>query len=220
MVKLNFISKFIKLLLVNDKHFKWDNKVKKVFLLLMSVFVIVPAMAKGFTPPAEGNAVVYFTRVSSFGGAASFEFFHNEEFVGIFKNKNYMRYEVKAGEHLFWASSENKQFVKANLEAGKTYIVLVNIKMGAWKAQVGLEPQNVEDPLQEKELKRAIDLVNSKEPIVTPQSLIDKTTKKLQKRGFVQNMMNRYENEWQYKDNYVKVLNIDMFIPEEKLISL
>lgn len=186
-------------------------------LVIMSLFVISPAMAKGFIPPAEGNAVVYFTRVSSYGSAASFEFFHGEEFIGIFKGKNYMRYEVEAGEHLFWVSSENKQFVKANLEAGKTYIILVNVKMGAWKAQAALEPQNVTDPEQEKELQRAIELVNSKDPIITPQSVIDKTTKKLKSRGFVENIMERYENEWQHNANYVKILTADMFIPDEKL---
>ena len=112
---------------------------------------------------------------------------------------------------------ENKQFVKANLESGKTYIVLVNIKMGAWKAQVGLEPQNCTDPEQEEELRRAINLVNSKAPITTSQSVIDKTTRKLKARGFVENIMQRYENEWQHKDNYVKIITADMFIPVERL---
>jgi len=186
-------------------------------LVLMSLFSIAPAMAKGFTPPAKGNVVVYFTRVTNWGGATSFEFFHNKEFIGIFKGKNYMRYEVKAGKHLFWVSSENKHFVKANLKAGKTYIILVNIKMGAWKAQVELEPQNIANPLQEEELQRAIELINSKDPITTPQSVIDKTTEKLNSRGFVENIMKRYENEWQYKYNYVKVMTADMFIPDEKL---
>ena len=191
--------------------------IKINLLVLMSLFVMTPAMAKGFIPPAEGNAVVYFTRVSNYGGAVSFEFFHDEEFIGIFKNMNYIRYEVEAGEHLFWVSSENKQFVKATLESGKTYIVLENIKMGAWKAQAGLEPQNVTDPEQEKELQRAIELVNSKDPVTTPQSVIDKTTKKLKSRGFVENIMERYENEWQYKDNYVKIMTANMFIPDERL---
>lgn len=128
-----------------------------------------------------------------------------------------MRYEIEAGEHLFWVSSENKQFVKANLEAGKTYIIMVDIKMGAWKAQAGLDPQNTADPQQEKELQRAIELVNSKAPVTTPKSVIDKTTNKLQARGFVENIMERYINEWQYKDNYVKILTADMFIPDEML---
>jgi len=191
--------------------------IKIGLLVLMSLFIKLPAMAQGFTPPAEGNAVIYFARVSSYGNTVSFEFFHNKEFIGIFKNKNYMRCEVEAGEHLFWASSENKQFVKANLESGKTYIVMVHIRMGAWKPQVGLEPLNIADPTQEEELQRAIELVNSKEPIITSQSVIDKTTQKLESRNFVKNIMERYESEWQFKDNYVKILTADMFIPDEKL---
>tara|TARA_R110001592_G_scaffold61993_8_gene189443 strand:+ start:759 stop:1346 length:588 start_codon:yes stop_codon:yes gene_type:complete len=191
--------------------------IKIGLLVLMSLFIITPVMAQGFIPPAEGNAVLYFTRVSSYGGAFSFEFFHDEEFIGIFKKKNYIRYEVEAGDHLFWASSENKQFVKANLKAGKTYIVLVNIKMGVWKPQLDLEPQDFANSAQEKELQRAIELVNSQAPIITPQSVIDKTTKKLKSRGFVANIMERYENEWQHKANYVKIIPANMFIPVEKL---
>lgn len=193
-------------------------KAIRIGLLIVMCFVASTySMAKGFTPPAEGNAVVYFARVSNYGGAVSFEFFHNEEFIGIFKKMNYMRVEVKAGEHLFWASSENKQFVKANLEAGKTYIVLVNIKMGAWKAQLDLDPQDVTNPNQTEELQRAIALINSKDPVVTPQSLIDSTTEKLKSRDFVGNIMERYSNEWQHKSNYVKPLPATMYIPEEKL---
>jgi len=65
--------------------------IKTGLLVIMSLLIRVPLMAQGFVPPAEGNAVVYFTRVSSYGGAVSFEFFHNDEFIGIFKKKNYMR---------------------------------------------------------------------------------------------------------------------------------
>ena len=35
--------------------------IKINLLVLMSLFVMTPAMAKGFIPPAEGNAVVYFS---------------------------------------------------------------------------------------------------------------------------------------------------------------
>lgn len=74
---------------------------KKLTLLLLSIIICTTAFPQGFTPPAEGNAAVYFVRVSSYGGAVSFEYFHNEEFIGVFKGKNYIRYECPAGKTSF-----------------------------------------------------------------------------------------------------------------------
>ncbi len=185
----------------------------KLLLLISVVFCVSKSvLAQGFTPPAESNAVVYFVRVSSYGGSTSFEYFNNERFIGIFKGKNYMRYECPAGKQLLWASSENKEFLQCDLKAGETYIVLVNIKMGAWKAQVGLEPLTVDHEVFE----RAKKLVLEKKPIVTSKAKIKSTEEKLAARGFVENIMNRYESEWQHSD-HTKVIKADMFIPKEDL---
>ena len=191
--------------------------IKTGLLVIMCLLIKVTSMAQGFNPPDEGNAVVYFVRVSSYGGAVSFEFFMTKSLLGFLRKRIICAMRLKLVNNFFGRQVKNKQFVKANLEAGKTYIVLVNIKMGAWKAQVDLEPQNCTDPEQEEELRRAINLVNSKAPITTSQSVIDKTTQKLKARGFVENIMQRYENEWQYKDNYVKIITPDMFIPLKML---
>ena len=171
-----------------------------------------PVLAQGFKPPADSNAAVYFVRVSNYGGVISFEYFHNKEFIGIFKGKNYMRFEFPAGEHLLWASSEDKEFLRCDLKAGETYIVLVNIEMGAWKARIGLEPLTIEN----EDFERAKKLVMEKEPIETPESVIQSTQKKLEERGFIENMMERYENEWKNAKN-TKTISADMYIPREKL---
>ena len=185
---------------------------KKFNLVLFLLFIGGYAFSQGFTPPAEGNAVVYFVRVSNYGGAVSFEYFHNEKFIGVFKGKNYMRYELPAGEQLLWASSEDKEFLKCDLKAGETYLVLVNIEMGAWKARIGLEPVTVDN----EDFDRVKDLVMSKAPVVTPQSKIDETTQKLEKKGFITEMMDRYENEWKNGKN-TKMITQEMFIPKDKL---
>ena len=65
---------------------------KKLIVLttiILSGFISISA--QGFQPPAEGNAVIYFARVSSYGGAASFEYFHLDKYIGVFKGKNYRR---------------------------------------------------------------------------------------------------------------------------------
>src|SRR5687767_722191 len=108
-----------------------------VFLLL---FVTATAMSQGLKPPTEGKAVIYFVRVSAMGALIPFDFFHEKKYIGQFSGRNYMRYECDAGEHLFWASSENKEFLTAEVKAGETYIVIVDVEMGIGIARVGLTP--------------------------------------------------------------------------------
>lgn len=105
------------------------------------------------------------------GFAVSFEYFHQDKYIDIFKGKNYLRYECDPGQNLFWASSENKEFITADLKEGGTYIVIVNIEMGAWKTRVGLAPVTVKDTelferAKELNLKEAPD-VKSEEKIIS-----------------------------------------------------
>ena len=188
------------------------KKIKSLLFVLVVFSISTPLLSQGFTPPVDSNAVVYFVRVSSYGGSTSFEYFHNEKFIGIFKGKNYMRYECPEGEHLLWASSEDKEFLRCSFKAGETYIVLVNIKMGAWKARLSLEPLTPEN----EDFERAKKIVYERKPIVTPESKIHSTQKKLDDRGFIENIMERYENEWKNTEK-TKIISADMFIPKEKL---
>lgn len=184
----------------------------KLLLFIPALFFIkTNTFAQGFTPPAESNAVIYFVRVSSFGGLASFEYFHGQKFIGIFKGKNYMRYECPAGEQLIWASSEDKEFLKCDFKAGETYMVLVNVEMGAWKARIGLEPLTVDN----EDFERAKRLILSQKPIETSESKVKETQQKLDERGFTENVMQRYEAEW--KATKTKIITADMFIPKENL---
>ncbi len=185
----------------------------KSFLLILIALCLSPTVrSQGFTPPADSNAVVYFVRVSNYGKGVSFEYFHNQKFIGIFKGKNYLRYECPAGENLLWASSEDKEFLNCNFKAGETYMVLINIEMGAWKARVGLEPLTIEN----EDFERAKEVVNGRKPVVTPESKIQSTQKKLDDRGFIENIMERYENEWK-NSKHTKIISEDMFILKELL---
>ena len=185
---------------------------KYLALTMALAFSIQAVTAQGFPSPAEGNAAVYFVRVTSWGGAVSFEFFHNEEFIGVFKGKNYIRYECPAGENLLWASTENKQFLTCDLMAGETYLVLVNVKMGGWKARLDLEPITTDN----EDFDRVVELVRNEPPVVTPQEKLDKTTAKLRKKNFIPEMMRRYESEWKDSENN-RYVTPDMFIPIDLL---
>ncbi len=113
-------------------------------------------------PPAPANkAVVYFVRSSSTGFAINFSYFDSTKFIGIFAGKGYFRYECEPGTHLFWARSENKDFVEARVEAGKIYFLEAIVQMGWVKAQVALEPV---DPKNPKKMKGILKVLAKKSP--------------------------------------------------------
>jgi hypothetical protein len=181
------------------------------FILILSLFS-VKTYAQGFTPPAEGNAVIYLVRVTAYGGVMPFEFFHNDQFFGRITGLAYLRYEVPAGESLIWASSENKSFLDCNLEAGKTYIALVNVKMGGFTARVDLQPITENDD----SFQRVKDHVNDKGPMQIGQESIDKTQKKLEDKGFIEDILKKYNDKWKNTGATTKITP-EMAIPEEKL---
>jgi hypothetical protein len=186
-------------------------KIKLFYFLAFTLLVkCIIVSAQGFKPPAEGKAVVYFTRVTDYGLAISFEFFHNDKYIGIFKGKNYMRYELDPGEQLLWASSENKEFVTADLKAGGTYIIIVDVIMGAWKARVGFTPITADD----ERFERAKKLIISRPPVVTPPAKIDAMNTKL--ADFIAEQLKKYNEEWKLTHNF-KHISPDMAIPEEAM---
>lgn len=96
--------------------------------------------------PGPDYAVVNFLRPSVFGGAIKFGVWDKDNFVGILTPKNYIQYKATPGEHLFMARAENWAVIKADLAAGKTYYIIGEPRMGAWKARVALTVANPKDP--------------------------------------------------------------------------
>lgn len=106
------------------------------FLLLMSYSTL---SSQAIEPPPEYKAVVYFMRPSSSGGLMNFVFFDGDQVIGRLGGAKYFRYECSPGAHLFWAKSENRSFLEANLEAGKIYIIHAKSIMGVARANVQLK---------------------------------------------------------------------------------
>jgi hypothetical protein len=186
-------------------------KKKITLLVLIPLFIGINQLkSQGFTPPAEGKAVVYFVRATSYGFGVSFEFFHKDKYIGMFKGKAYMRYECEPGQNLFWASSENKEFVPADLQAGGTYIVVVNVIMGMMKAHVGMTPISASNDKFDDVKK----LILSEGPVVISEEQIVKKNEKLQK--VIKKNLDLYENEWKNSKNY-KSITSDMAIPTEAM---
>ena len=185
-------------------------KTKITFMLLILLLTVSPIFSQGFQPPAPGKAVVYFARVTKFGYAVSFEFFHQDKYIGAFKGKNYLRYECDPGQQLLWASSENKEFITCDLKAGGSYVVIVDMVMGAWKGRVGFNPITSDD----ERFIRAKELIDEQAPVVSPQKKIDEMNKKL--ATFIPEQLQKYNDVWKGEKNF-KHISPDMAIPPEAM---
>jgi hypothetical protein len=183
---------------------------KILTVISIIAFTSVSTMfAQGFEHPAKGKAVVYFVRINSLGSMINFKYFDKDKFIGKFNGKNYMRYECSPGEHLFWASSERKYFITSDLNEGGTYIVVVEAKMGAISAAVKLYTAE-----NEKRFKKAVAIINKKEPKVTAKSIIDYENTEM--KEYIAQKLDLYENGWKAKNNYPHI-SAEMAIPSEKM---
>lgn len=179
---------------------------KILTIIAIVIFTSVSTIfAQGFKTPSESKAVVYFVRINSIGSMVNFKYFDKDKFIGKFKGKNYMRYECSPGEHLFWASSEKKDFITADLNESGTYIIIVEAKMGAMSAALKL--YTAED---EKRLKKAMAIINKKAPKVTAKSIIDFENAEM--KEYITEKLALYENKWKAINNYPHISE-DMAVP-------
>lgn len=109
---------------------------KKLVVLLL--FTTLFTFGQELDTPKEGKVLVYFTRYDSTGFLINFKYFDGDKYLGKFNHGKYMIYECEPGKHIFWSKSENFDFVEAELEAGRIYIIDSRPQMGAFKAAVKL----------------------------------------------------------------------------------
>lgn len=121
-------------------------KVVPLLIILLMMFGCAGSsqfMRKASPPvggPSPEKAQVYFMRPSGFGFAIHFQIWDSRKLIGLAQAKSFFAYECDPGKHLFIGLAENKRAVEAELEAGKSYFILTQVKMGAWKARMGLIP--------------------------------------------------------------------------------
>lgn len=132
---------------------------KQTVVFFFFFLSIVSASGQKLEPAPEGKAVVYFVRPSSLGFAINFSYFDSAQLVGKFNGPKYIRYECEPGTHLFWAKSENRDFLEAEVEAGRIYFIEAVVKMGAVKAAVNLRPV---DPADTKAMTKILKLLDKK----------------------------------------------------------
>lgn len=104
---------------------------------------LVPDQQTSYLPGVD-ESVIIFMRPQTLGFAIQstvFDISTDENMlVGIVSAKKKVAYKTKPGKHLFMVVGENADFMKADLDAGKTYYALVHPRMGVWKARFALGP--------------------------------------------------------------------------------
>jgi hypothetical protein len=177
----------------------------KLFAILLMIFAFLNGNAQGLKAPAPGKAVIYFVRVTAAGAAIPFDFYHNDRAIGHFAGRNYLRYETEPGAQLFWASSENHEFLTADLTEGKIYIVIVDAEIGFAVARVGLSPIKA----SEKVYERARKVIDRKAPVMRTEETLRK--KNEAQAEFIQDKLTKYHEKWKDTRKY-KHLSADMAI--------
>ncbi len=104
--------------------------------------------------------MVYFVRTVTNAWNANFSYFDSIRFIGKSKGLNYFRYECIPGRHLFWCRAENRDYIEANLEAGKLYFIEVKLKIGL-AAAIQLQPVTPTDTVA---LDKILAVMRSKRP--------------------------------------------------------
>ena len=184
--------------------------IKKILFLI--ILGAITTMVNGQDETnADEKATVYFVRASSLGAVINFALFDGEQVIGRINGMKYMRYECEPGKHLFWARSENKSFVEAELEPGKTYLIDVIPQMGGIKAGVALMPVDKSN----YKLKRIQKLVSKKEPVSFDANELAKLQSKF--TDVIERGMSRYEKR-KAKDGTIRILSSDMTIDHQDLV--
>ncbi|MBL7846111.1 MAG: hypothetical protein JNL40_01490 [Cyclobacteriaceae bacterium] len=135
---------------------------KYIQALLLMFLCSLSLRAQEFKPPAKGMSVIYFVRMQA--GAlsmADFYFFDTDKLIGYFHGAKYLRYECAPGEHMFWARSENRDFITANLLKDKIYLIEAVPVLGAMKDGVQFDFLDMNDSVIRERLKKIL----AKEPV-------------------------------------------------------
>jgi hypothetical protein len=158
------------------------------FLILVTILIACAhsGLGQGFIPPAKGNSVVYFARVHPYQSSVPFTFFDGDTFITDFLGHNYFRYECKPGEHLFWASSDNTDFIPAELMANETYVVLATPVQGTGLLKVSLSVLHS----RHKDFHKAKHIIVTKASVEEdPQKLKEENERM---RGFIDRILKEY----------------------------
>ena len=115
-----------------------------IFSTLLFGFVFSTAQkitTQAIDKPTEGKSLVYILKTGA-GAMLNFRIYDKDIFLGPLSGYNYLVYECEPGPHVFWAASENRDYVEADLQPNGVYVLNAEGQMGAFIASVSLKPLN------------------------------------------------------------------------------
>jgi hypothetical protein len=184
---------------------------KKTLSILLILFQSTILFSQSLDSIPTDKSVVYFTRASALGALINFTYFDGEKVIGRFNGPKYMKYVCDPGKHLFWARSENKSFVDAELKAGEIYIIDVIPRMGGLKASVKITP--VDKAVYN--MKRIQKLLSKREPETFTKLELDELQNEMS--NVIIRGMEKY-NDLKNKDKEINFLKPEMTVSKEDLI--
>ena len=133
---------------------------KFAFLFLLAGVICTAAGAQEQPSPHSGKALVIFERPPLTAFAVQFRLFDSTKYLGLISAGGHLVYECPPGKKLFWALSENRDFLEADLEAGQVYLIQALVQAGAVKARVKLQPYDPKGKRAEKIKQQFIKRIN------------------------------------------------------------
>ncbi len=91
------------------------------------------------TPEApKDKALIYVMRTTMIGYKIHSKLAVDGEWMGVNRGKTYFYFTLAPGEHYFCSESENQDYLKLTVEAGKTYYLQQQVEPGLMKARTNL----------------------------------------------------------------------------------
>ena len=192
-------------------------------IIVCFLFILISAPLTGQViqeAPAD-KAVVYFVRtVEGFGMFASTYVLCENDPIGMLTYRTFIRYECEPGKQVFWVVRGNlseitftyyKQFIEAELLAGKIYLIEVRVQFEG----ISMEPV---DPIADFDrMDRIKSVLNSKSSLKANKILKKKDYyKKRIHESFAKQGMEKYPKF--VEKGKVQQLYPDWFIEPEDLI--
>jgi len=95
------------------------------------------------------KALIYVLRPTMMGNKIQTKLAVDAEWKGVNRGNNYFFFSLAPGQHYFCSQAENRSVLVLNVEAGKTYYIQQEIRMGVMKARNDLAVME-EDKAKEK----------------------------------------------------------------------
>ena len=188
---------------------------KKLFLFLLLIANSV--IGQELDTPAEGKVLVYFTRYDAVGFLINFKYFDGNKYLGKFNHGKYFVYECEPGKHVFWSKSENFDFVEADLEAGKVYIIDSRPQMGAFKAGVQLVIFNKELPNYDRYKKRIFKSIENGKRYLPSEEDIKNESDEI--KDLIEKGMEKYNKLKSENSNKIEILTGNMFYDKDFFVE-